>query len=382
MSALPRPPLHDRKQWLAFGTLALLLLGVVPVLNLGLAPDAALHLGDPLIPWLGKLACYALLAIALDLLWGYTGILSLGHAAFFALGGYAMGMYLTRSAGSAGLHPSALPDFMVSLGWKELPWYWRGFDDLSFALGMALFVPGLLALGFGFFAFRSRIRGVSFAILTQVLSHALMLLMIRDEAGFGGSDGLTDWKRIASAPLETRETKLSLYVASVLALLGSYVLCRFVVQGRLGRVLLAIRDRESRVAFSGYDPRSFKLFVWTLSAMLCGLAGALYVPQVGIVHPGSLLPAHSIEIAVWVALGGRGTLSGAAFGAVLVHVTKSWLTASFPDAWPFVLGVLSIVVALLLPRGLAGALGQLAALLRRARARAAARADTPEVRGA
>jgi urea transport system permease protein len=377
-----RRSLHDRNQWLAFATVALILLVVVPVLNLALAPDSALHLGDHLIPWLGKLLCYALVALAMDMVWGYTGMLSLGHAAFFALGGYAMGMYLMRSIGSEGVYRSTLPDFMVFLDWKELPWYWHGFEHFAFALAMASLVPGLLALVFGYFAFRSRIRGVYFSIITQALTYALMLLMFRNETGFGGNNGLTDFKRILGAPLQAQETKIALYIASAVALLGSYLLCRFVVQSRLGRVLVAIRDQESRVTFSGYDPRAFKLFVWTLSAMLCGVAGALYVPQVGIINPSELAPASSIQIAIWVALGGRGTLYGAALGALGVNAAKSWLTAAYPDAWLLVLGLVFILVTLFLPRGVAGALDQLASWLRRRVAHAPASADSPEVRGA
>jgi urea transport system permease protein len=381
VQSLVRRRVHDRSEWFVFGAVALLLVVVVPLLNLAIAPEASLHLADHLVPWLGKLLCYAIVAVAMDLVWGYTGILSLGHAAFFALGGYAMGMYLMRSMAGEGVYRSALPDFMVFLDWKELPWYWHGFSHFPFALFMALLVPGLLALVFGFFAFRSRIRGVYFSIITQALTYALMLLMFRNDTGFGGNNGLTDFKRILGAPLHAQETKVALYAASAVALLGSYVLCRFVVQSKLGRVLIAIRDQESRVAFAGYDPLGFKLFVWTLSAVLCGLAGALYVPQVGIINPGELAPANSIEIAIWVALGGRGTLSGAALGALVVAATKSWLTAAYPDAWLFVLGLMFIVVTLFLPHGLAGALAQLGRGLRR-RPEAAPSENSAEVRGA
>jgi urea transport system permease protein len=384
VSALEPRRVHDRNQWLAFTAVALVLLVAVPLLNFGLSRDAALHLGDHMIPWLGKLLCYALVAVAMDMVWGYTGVLSLGHAAFFALGGYAMGMYLMRSIGSDGVYRSVLPDFMVFLDWKELPWYWHGFEHFPFAVAMAAIVPGMLALAFGFFAFRSRIRGVYFSIITQALSYALMLLMFRNDTGFGGNNGLTDFKRLLGSSLHERETKLALYLASAVALLGGYLLCRFVVQSKLGRVLIAVRDQESRVTFCGYDPRSFKLFVWTLSAVLCGLAGALYVPQVGIINPSELAPANSIEIAIWVALGGRGTLVGAALGALLVNGTKSWLTAAYPEAWLLVLGLIFILVTLLLPHGVIGTPGQLSSWLKKRPARAATAADpnSPEVRGA
>jgi urea transport system permease protein len=340
--------LHSPRQWLLLAAVSCALL-VVPLLNAGGA------LPDRMIPLLGKLLCYALVALAMDLVWGFTGVLSLGHAVFFALGGYAMGMYLMRVIGTAGVYRSELPDFMVFLDWKELPWYWHGFQSFGFAALMALVVPALLALTFGFFAFRSRIKGVYFSIITQALTYALMLLMFRNESGFGGNNGLTDFKRILGYPLAEQSTKRGLYVITVLALVAAYVLGRFIVTSKLGRIALALRDAESRVMFIGYDPLRYKLFVWTVSALLCGLAGALYVPQVGIINPSELAPANSIEIAIWVAVGGRSTLVGAALGALIVNGLKSWLTAAYPEIWLYVLGLLFIAVTLFLPQGVVGA---------------------------
>ena len=338
---------HTPRQWLLFAAAGGVMLAL-PLLNqLGVVPDR-------MIPLIGKFLCFALLALAMDLVWGYTGVLSLGHAVFFALGGYAMGMYLMRVIGNEGVYRSELPDFMVFLDWKELPWYWRGFDSFAFASSMALIVPGVLALIFGFFAFRSRIKGVYFSIITQALTYALMLLMFRNETGFGGNNGLTDFKRILGFSIAEQGTKRGLYVATVIALLGSYLLCRYIVTSKLGRVLLALREAESRVMFSGYEPLGYKLFVWTASAMLCGLAGALYVPQVGIINPSELAPANSIEIAIWVAVGGRATLVGGAFGALIVNGLKSWLTAAYPELWLYALGLIFIAVTLFLPQGIVG----------------------------
>jgi urea transport system permease protein len=343
------PSFLTSRQWLMFVAIGGVLL-LLPLLNQvggGLVPDRV-------IPLVGKFLCFALLALAMDLVWGYTGVLSLGHAVFFALGGYAMGMYLMRAIGTEGVYRSELPDFMVFLDWKELPWYWRGFDNFGFAAVMALFVPGLLALIFGFFAFRSRIKGVYFSIITQALTYALMLLMFRNETGFGGNNGLTDFKRLLGFSLADQATKRGLYVATVIALLGSFLLCRYIVTSKLGRVLLALRDAESRVMFSGYEPLGYKLFIWTTSAMLCGLAGALYTPQVGIINPSELQPANSIEIAIWVAVGGRASLVGGALGALLVNGLKSWLTAAYPELWLYALGVTFIAATLFLPQGIVG----------------------------
>jgi len=348
--------MHSPLQWAGFVAVCVLLVGVLPGLNLALPEGSVLHLPNYLIPLFGKFACYALVAIAMDLLWGYTGILSLGQALFFAAGGYAMGMYLMRAIGTQGVYRSELPDFMVFLDWKELPWFWKPFDSFAVACTAALLVPASMALIFGFLAFRSRIRGVYFSIITQALTYASMLLMFRNDTGFGGNNGMTDFKRIRGYALSDQSTKVTLYVASALAVLLGYLLCRYVVTSRAGRVLLAIRDQESRVMFAGYSPVTYKLFAWTLAAMLSGLAGALYVPQVGIINPSELAPANSVEIAIWVAVGGRGTLVGAALGALLVNGIKSYLTAAYPDFWLFLLGGLFVLVTLFFPSGVLGLL--------------------------
>jgi urea transport system permease protein len=316
------------------------------------AERSALHASEFLVTLVGKFACYAIVAVAMDLVWGYAGILSLCHGLFFALGGYAMGMYLMRSIGTEGVYRSTLPDFMVFLDWKELPWYWRGFEHFGFAVVMALLVPGLVAYVFGFFAFRSRIGGVYFSIITQAFTYAAMLLFFRNATGFGGNNGLTDFKRILGYPLREPSTRAVLCALSGAALAISYALCRAIAASRAGRVLTAMRDAESKVRFSGYNPVAYKLFAWTLSAVLCGAAGALYVPQVGIVNPSEMQPSSSVEIAIWVAVGGRGTLAGAILGALFVNGAKSWLTNAFPTAWLYVLGGLFVVVTLLLPGGL------------------------------
>lgn len=345
--------LHTRREWALVVGVTLIALVAIPVLNL-LPADSALHFPDYLIPLLGKFMCYALVALAVDLIWGYAGILSLGHGVFFALGGYAMGMYLMRAIGTEGVYRSELPDFMVFLDWKELPWYWYGFSNFGFALGMAILAPGTLAYVFGFFAFRSRIRGVYFSIITQAMTYALMLLFFRNDTGFGGNNGLTDFKRLLGFSLQEHSTKLGLYMLSVAVLVLAYLGCRYLVGSKLGRVLTAVRDAESRLMFCGYNPHRYKLFLWTISAGLCGLAGALYVPQVGIINPSEMQPANSIEMAIWVAVGGRGTLSGALVGAFVINGAKSWCTAAFPDLWLYILGGLFIVVTLFLPRGVVG----------------------------
>jgi urea transport system permease protein len=373
--------LHTPRQWAAFATITVLVLCVLPALNHVLPAGSALHLPNYLVPLLGKFLCFVLVAIAMDLVWGVAGILSLGHTVFFAAGGYAMGMYLMRSIGTEGVYRSELPDFMVFLDWKELPWFWRPFDDFYFAVAAALLVPGLFAFVFGYLAFRSKIRGVYLSIITQALTYALMLMMFRNNTGFGGNNGLTDFKRILGWPLQDQSTKLVLYVASAAAALLGYLICRYVVTSKLGRVLLAIRDQEGRITFAGYNPVTYKLFAWTLSAVLCGLAGALYVPQVGIINPSELAPANAIEIAIWVAVGGRGTLAGAALGALLVNGIKSYLTAAYPDLWLFFLGGLFVVVTLLLPNGILGLFRSIASYEPRARppAPAAPREPEPEI---
>ena len=346
--------LHSYKGWLfSFSFLAFAII-VLPILNIFFSEESVFHVPDYIFPLLGKFLCYAIVALAVDLIWGYTGILSLGHGVFFSMGGYAMGMYLMRSIGKEGVYKSDLPDFMVFLDWKELPWYWYGFDFFSFALLIILLLPGLFAFVFGYFAFRSRIKGVYFAIITQAMTYALMLLFFRNDTGFGGNNGLTDFKRILGYSLQDPSTKMGLFMITAFVLFLSYILSRYIVKSKLGRILIAIRDVESRVMFSGYNTLHYKLFIWTVSAFLCGLAGALYVPQVGIINPSEMQPTNSIEMAIWVAVGGRGTLIGALFGAGLVNVAKSWFTVAAPDYWLYFLGVLFIVVTLFLPKGFLG----------------------------
>jgi urea transport system permease protein len=341
---------HHAGSWLV-GFVCLVVGVVTPVLNLVPGERSALHLPDFFVTVFGKITCYAIVSVAMDMVWGYAGILSLCHGLFFALGGYAMGMYLMRVIGTEGMYRSALPDFMVFLDWKELPWYWQGFDRFGVALAMALVVPGVVAYVFGFFAFRSRIGGVYFSIVTQALTYAAMLLFFRNATGFGGNNGLTDFKRILGHSLRDPGTRAVLCSLSAAGLALTYTICRLVVGSRAGRVLSAMRDVEAKVRFSGYDPVAYKLFVWTLSAVLCGFAGALYVPQVGIVNPSEMQPSSSVEIAIWVAVGGRGTLAGAVLGALLVNGLKSWLTDAFPAAWLYVLGALFVLVTLALPGG-------------------------------
>ena len=345
---------HDRGGMIFLGLLAAAAI-LVPVLNLVVPESSYLHLSTYTVTLLGKYLCFALLAIALDLVWGYCGILSLGHGAFFALGGYAMGMYLMRQIGERGVygHP-VLPDFMVFLNWKELPWYWYGFDQFWFALLMLLFVPGMLAYVFGWLAFRSRVTGVYLAIMTQALTYALMLAFFRNEMGFGGNNGLTDFKDILGFNLQADGTRVALFVITALALAVGYLCARFIVASKFGRVVVAVRDAEDRVRFLGYKVANFKLWLFVFSAVLAGVAGALYVPQVGIINPAEFSPLNSIELAIWVAVGGRGTLYGAAMGAILVNYAKTYFTAALPEVWLFVLGGLFIVVTLFLPRGLAG----------------------------
>jgi urea transport system permease protein len=347
--------LMSKSAWIGFAVAAALCF-VVPLLNSLTTPDSALHVPDYLVALLGKFLCFAIVAVAMDLLWGYTGILSLGHGVFFALGGYAMGMYLMLSIGEAGVYRSKLPDFMVFLDWKELPWFWKPFDSFGVALLAALLVPGILAYIFGFLAFRSRIRGVYFSIITQAFTYALMLLFFRNETGVGGNNGLTNFKTIYGYGLADSSTKLGLYTITAVGLLVVFLLCRYVVVSKAGRVLCAIRDAESRTRFAGYNPTTYKLFVYTLSAVICGFAGALYVPQVGIINPSEFQPSSSIEMAIWVAVGGRGSLLGGVLGAFVVNGAKSWFTVALPEAWLYILGVLFIAVTLFFPSGLAGLL--------------------------
>ena len=300
--------------------------------------------------------CYMMVALAMDLIWGYSGILSLGHGVFFALGGYAMGMYLMRMIGREGQYQSDLPDFMVFLDWKTYPWYWSFTEHFWYALMLVVLVPGILAFVFGYFAFRSRIKGVYFSIITQALTFAFMLLFFRNNTGFGGNNGFTDFKWILGFRITDPSTKAALFIITGITLIIALLACRYIVKSKLGRVLTAIRDAESRVMFSGYDPVPYKLFVWTFSAILCGIAGALYVPQVGIINPSEMSPANSIEIAIWTAVGGRGTLVGALVGAALVNLAKSWFTVAMPEYWLYVLGFLFIAVTLFMPQGVVGLL--------------------------
>jgi urea transport system permease protein len=344
----------DRGGALLLGMLAALAVAV-PVLNLAVPASSPLHLSTYAVTLIGKYLCYAMLALAVDLIWGYCGILSLGHAAFFSLGGYAMGMYLMRQIGRRGVYGDpVLPDFMVFLNWKELPWFWYGFDRFWFALIIVVLAPALLALVFGWLAFRSRVTGVYLSIMTQALAYALMLAFFRNDMGFGGNNGFTDFKEMAGLDLQRDGTRVLLLVASAAALAASYWACRLIVVSRAGRVMSAIRDAESRTRFLGYRVESYKLWVFVLSAVIAGIAGALYVPQVGIINPGEFAPINSIEVVIWVAVGGRGTLYGAAAGAVMVNYAKTYFTGALPELWLYVLGSMFVLVTIFLPRGVAG----------------------------
>jgi urea transport system permease protein len=335
-------PLYGPRGWIALG-LAAVLIAVLPF-----------FLSSYWVTLLGKIMCYAIVAVALDLVWGYCGILSLGHGLFFALGGYAMGMYLMRQIGREGQYQSDLPDFMVFLDWKALPWQWWNSDQFWWAALLVVAVPGILAFLFGYAAFRSRVKGVYFSIITQALTFAAMLLFFRNATGFGGNNGFTDFKRILGFTIATPETRAALFMITGAALLGTLLLARWIVGSRLGRVLRAIRDAETRVAFCGYDTVHFKVAIFTLSAVICGVAGALYVPLVGIINPSEMSPANSIEIAIWVALGGRGTLIGPVIGAGVVNGAKSYFTQAFPEYWLYFLGLLFILSTIFLPQGIAG----------------------------
>lgn len=340
--------------WLCLSVLVLLAV-IVPVLNLLTPPEHSLHVPTYVVSLLGKYLCFAILAVSVDLIWGYCGLLSLGQGAFFALGGYAMGVYLVRQIGSRGVYANPeLPDFMVFLNWTELPWYWWGFDHFSLAVAAVVIVPALLAFVFGWFAFRSRVSGVYFSIITQALTYALMLAFFRNDMGFGGNNGLTDFKDILGFSLQSDATRLGLFILTCLALAAVLLICVAITSSRFGLVLIAIRDAENRARFLGYRVETYKVVVFTISAAMAGIAGALYVPQVGIINPGEFAPANSIESVIWVSVGGRGTLVGPIIGAVLVNFGKSWFTAAFPEFWLFVLGGLFICVTLFLPRGLFG----------------------------
>ena len=328
---------------------------IVPVLNLWVPADSPLHVSTYTVTLLGKYLNYALLAIAADIVWGYLGILSLGHGAFFALGGYAMGMYLMRHIGDRGVygHPE-LPDFMVFLNWDTLPWFWQGFDSFPFTLLMIVLIPGVLAYAFGYLAFRSRVTGVYLSIMTQALTYALMLAFFRNEMGFGGNNGLTDFKDILGFNIQSDGTRIGLFLCSAIALMAGYMASRYIVCSRLGLLCVAIRDAENRSRFIGYKVESAKLWIFVFSAVLAGIAGALYVPQVGIINPNEFSPLNSIELIVWVSVGGRGTLYGAVVGAILVNYCKTWFTGTLPEVWLFALGALFVCVTLYLPKGVMG----------------------------
>ena len=352
---LPQPVrLLSPLGWTVFIGLLLVVGVLVPVLNLWLPVEHPLHMSDFAVSLIGKIMCYAMCALAMDLIWGYTGILSLGHGLFFALGGYAMGMYLMRQIGTDGNYKSELPDFMVFLDWKTLPWHWYFSDSFIATLLLVVLAPGLLALVFGYFAFRSRIKGVYFSIITQAMTYAAMLLFFRNETGFGGNNGFTDFKRILDLPIATAGMRITLFVITGCTLVAFFLLARAIVNSKYGRVLQAIRDAETRVMFTGYNPLAYKLSIWTLSAVMCAIAGALYVPQVGIINPSEMSPAASIEIAIWAAVGGRATLIGPIVGAFFVNGAKSWFTVAFPEFWLYFLGALFIAVTLFLPQGIVG----------------------------
>jgi urea transport system permease protein len=359
--SLPTLPRKRGREARGITLFVLIILGLavaVPVLNLALPPSSPFYVPTYLVSLWGKYACYAVLALSIDLIWGYCGILSLGHGAFFALGGYAMGMYLMRQIGTRGVyaHP-ILPDFMVFLNWDHLPFYWYGFDHFAYAAVMVLLVPGLLAFVFGWFAFRSRVTGVYLSIITQALTFALMLGFFRNNFGFGGNNGLTDFKDILGFNVQAAGTRNALFAITCAVLAGALVMCRAIVASKFGKVLVAIRDAESRARFLGYRVESYKLAVFTLSACMAGFAGALYVPQVGIINPSEFAPANSIEEVIWVAVGGRGTLTGAILGAVVVNYGKTYFTSGpLAPYWLFVLGGLFVGVTLLLPRGIIGTL--------------------------
>ncbi|HEX2649508.1 MAG TPA: urea ABC transporter permease subunit UrtC [Burkholderiales bacterium] len=356
--------LYGTKGWVALGLFCLVLFAVFPILSLKTGSESPLHISQYWVTLIGKIMCYAIVALAMDLIWGYAGILSLGHGLFFALGGYAMGMYLMRQIGREGQYQSDLPDFMVFLDWKEYPWHWWNTDQFWWAMLLVVLVPGLLALVFGFFAFRSRVKGVYFSIITQALTFAAMLAFFRNAMGFGGNNGFTDFKRILGLPVTTPETRMILFVVTGMFLVGTLLLARWIVTSKFGRVLTAIRDAETRVAFCGYNTVHYKLAVFVLSAVICGIAGALYVPQVGIINPGEMSPANSIEIAIWVAVGGRGTLTGAILGAGAVNGAKSFFTQVFPEYWLYALGLIFILVTLFLPQGMVGLISRIRDKLR------------------
>jgi len=328
--------------------------------NLILAPESVFHVSTYTVTLLGKYLAFALLALALDLVWGYLGILSLGHGAFFALGGYAFAMYLMRQIGDRGVYGNAeMPDFMVFMNLKELPWFWYGFDNPIFALFMVALVPATLAFVFGWLAFRSRVTGVYLSIITQAMTYAFMLAFFRNDMGFGGNNGLTDFKDLLGFSLQEDGTRIGLLIISFLALVLGYLIARYIINSRLGRVCIAIRDGESRVRFLGYRVEQYKLFIFVVSAIMAGVAGALYVPQVGIINPGVFSPLFSIELVIWVAIGGRGTLYGAIIGAFIVNYASTYFTSALPEVWLYALGGLFVVSTLYLPKGIVGLISKI-----------------------
>ncbi|MBU3626343.1 urea ABC transporter permease subunit UrtC [Polynucleobacter sp. JS-Safj-400b-B2] len=353
--AIPeRESILSKRAYIALAALTLCVLIGVPIFSLLVPETSIFYMSAYALSLIGKIMCFAIAALALDLVWGYCGILSLGHGLFFAIGGYIMGMYLMRQIGTEGVYKSELPDFMVFLDWKELPWFWKGSDHFWWMLLMLILVPGAISWVFGYFAFRSRIKGVYFSIITQALTYAAMLLFFRNETGFGGNNGFTDFKRILGYSISAPSTRVTLFIVTFLVLLGSFILCRALVTSKMGRVITAVRDAESRLMFCGYNPLGYKLFIWVLSAILCAIAGALFVPQVGIINPGEMSPTNSIEMAIWVAVGGRGTLLGPIIGAFAVSGAKSFFTTNFAEYWLFFLGMMFVLVTLFLPNGLLG----------------------------
>jgi urea transport system permease protein len=355
---VPRSALGP-KGWTALMAAVITVMVLAPVLNMVVPADSAFHLSDYAVALIGKIMCYAICALAMDLIWGYTGILSLGHGLFFALGGYGMGMYLMRQIGRDGSYGADIPDFMVFLDWKQVPWHWTFSESFIAQMLLVVLVPGLLAFVFGFFAFRSRIKGVYFSIITQAMTFAAMLLFFRNETGFGGNNGFTDFKRILDIPIAQQSTRMVLFVLTGATLIGFFLMARWLVGTKFGRVLQAIRDAENRVMFCGYNPLAYKLAIWTLSAVMCAIAGALYVPQVGIINPSEMSAAASIEIAIWTAVGGRATLIGPIIGAFFVNGAKSWFTVAFPEFWLYFLGLLFVLVTLFLPDGIVGGVKKL-----------------------
>jgi len=346
--------LYGPRGWVILALCCIAVFVVMPILNLVVPAESPFHVSAYWVTLFGKIMCYAIVAVAMDLVWGYAGILSLGHGLFFALGGYSFGMYLMRQIGSDGQYRQPMPDFMVFLDWKEFPWQWWNSDSFWWCAMLVVVVPGLLAYVFGYFAFRSRVKGVYFSIITQALTYAAMLLFFRNATGFGGNNGFTDFKRILDIPITTPQTRMALFAITGAVLIATLLLGRYLVTSKFGRVLAAIRDAEARVMFCGYDTVHYKLFIWTLSAVLCGIAGALYVPQVGIINPSEMSPANSIEIAIWTAVGGRGTLIGPIVGAGLENGAKTIFTVALPEYWLYVLGLIFILVTLFLPHGVVG----------------------------